>query len=398
MTRWAVLLALTVGLAAPAHRVSDAYLRLDATEGGYRGTWDVALKDLARLGVFGAQRQISWRTVEAHRDAIYREVLGALTVATLAPCALEGRQLRLTERTHHTYLTVGFEARCEQARGLTVEYRLLFDRDPLHRAVAVVSDGAGERRAVLSADSRILREAPAPAAPAAAPGGPAAQASPTSPPEAVAARAPTVAPPEASSAASPSFVALGARHALAGWDHLLFLLALMLPSVLRRERGAWVPRADLSSALPQLAGVVIAFTLAHAVTLSLAATFVISPPARLVEVAIAASVLLAALNNLVPRVDTGRPLVALAAGLIHGPGFAYGLAELSAQGVSAALLLFNLGVGLAQLLFVLALFPLLFALRMRAAYPRVVMRVASLALCAAGAVWLTGRMLAPPPL
>ena len=111
--------------------------------------------------------------------------------------------------------------------------------------------------------------------------------------------------------------------------------------------------------------VVTAFTLAHSITLSLAALQVISLPSRLVESVIAASVVLAALNNLRGTVDKRRWVMAFAFGLIHGFGFASVLADLGLpQGALVlALVGFNLGVELGQLAIVAVFLPLAFWLR-----------------------------------
>ena len=120
----------------------------------------------------------------------------------------------------------------------------------------------------------------------------------------------------------------GVWHIWIGYDHILFLLSLLLPAVLWRSGGHWVPVPGFRPALTEVVKVVTAFTLAHSVTLSLAVLKVIALPARLVESAIAASVLLAALNNLYPLVTSRRWLVAFGFGLVHGLGFASVLLDL----------------------------------------------------------------------
>ena len=111
--------------------------------------------------------------------------------------------------------------------------------------------------------------------------------------------------------------------------------------------------------------VVTAFTLAHSITLTLAALRLVELPSRLVESAIAASVVLAAVNNLVPVVERRRWMVAFAFGLIHGFGFASVLAELGLpqETLVLSLLGFNLGVELGQLAIVAVFLPTAYALR-----------------------------------
>jgi len=139
--------------------------------------------------------------------------------------------------------------------------------------------------------------------------------------------------------------------------------------------------------------VVTAFTLAHSVTLSLAVLKVIALPARLVEPAIAASVLLAALNNLYPLVTSRRWLVAF--GFVHGLGFASVLLDLGLPTGSLvlALVAFNLGVECGQLAIVTAFLPLAYGARRTTLYARMVFQGGSLAIMLVAALWLVQRSL-----
>jgi len=134
---------------------------------------------------------------------------------------------------------------------------------------------------------------------------------------------------------------------------------------------------------------------AHSITLSLAALGVISLPSRLVESAIAASVVLAALNNLLPVVGGRRWVVAFAFGLIHGFGFASVLAELGLprDALVLALVGFNLGVEGGQLTIVAAFLPLAYLMRASWFYRRVVLAGGSIAIVAIAMVWLLERAL-----
>src|SRR5208283_467709 len=97
-----------------------------------------------------------------------------------------------------------------------------------------------------------------------------------------------------------SAIGSGVVHIWSGADHMLFLLALLMTSVVRRSGDAWVPRASLREALVDVAKIVTGFTLTHSVTLSLAALGLLRPAARVIEPAIAASVAVAAFDNLRP--------------------------------------------------------------------------------------------------
>ena len=142
-----------------------------------------------------------------------------------------------------------------------------------------------------------------------------------------------------------------------------------------------------------MAKVVTAFTLAHSVTLTLATLGLVSLPSRLVESAIACSVVLAALNNVWPIVRQRLWLLAFGFGLLHGLGFAGALLDLGlpAHAMVVPLLAFNLGVELGQLAIVALLLPLIFALRETSLYPRLMLRAGSSAIAVLGGLWLVER-------
>jgi hypothetical protein len=185
----------------------------------------------------------------------------------------------------------------------------------------------------------------------------------------------------------------GTWHIWIGFDHILFLLALLLPAVLVRAGRDWTPTPSLRRAGTEVLKVVTAFTLAHSITLSLAVLGFVSLPSRVVESVIAASVVLAALNNLRGTVDRRRWVMAFAFGLVHGFGFASVLADLGLpQGALAlALVGFNLGVEIGQLAIVAVFLPIAFALRATAFYRVGVLRFGSLLVALLAAWWFVQR-------
>jgi hypothetical protein len=191
------------------------------------------------------------------------------------------------------------------------------------------------------------------------------------------------------------YVVEGTWHIWIGFDHILFLVALLLPAVLVRRDQAWNPSPGLGRAALEVLKVVTAFTLAHSITLSLAVLGFVSLPSRLVESVIAASVVAAALNNLRGTVDRRRWVVAFVFGLVHGFGFASVLAELGLpQGALAlALVGFNVGVELGQLAIVAAFLPVAFALRATSFYRVGVLRFGSLCVAALAGWWFVQRAL-----
>ena len=201
------------------------------------------------------------------------------------------------------------------------------------------------------------------------------------------------------------FVREGIHHIATGYDHLLFLAALLLPAVLRRAPGGWEPVTSLRSATGHVMQVVTAFTLAHSSTLALAALGVARPPTRLIESAIAASVVYAALLNL-RRGDPAaasttpsrhaaarRVAMPLAFGLVHGFGFANALGELGLTGSAlvAPLVGFNLGVEAGQLVAVAVFLPVAFVLRRTTFYRHGVVPVGSVGIALVAMAWLVDR-------
>lgn len=201
------------------------------------------------------------------------------------------------------------------------------------------------------------------------------------------------------------FIWLGVWHILIGFDHILFLLALVLPSVLQRREGRWVPVPDFRQGLIQIVIIVSFFTIAHSVTLSLAALDVISLPSRLVESIIAGSIAIAALAAVLPKLSTKEWLIAFVFGLFHGFGFAIVLGDIGMgrEHLVLSLLAFNVGVELGQIAIIAAIFPILFVLRGQPIYSWI-RRVGAGVLIAIALYWFLERSLntdiplVPPPL
>ncbi len=161
-------------------------------------------------------------------------------------------------------------------------------------------------------------------------------------------------------------VGLGVEHIRIGSDHILFVLALVLPSVLifRRPEG-WLPARTFGSSLWRVLKIVTMFTVAHSITLALGGFEIVELPPRLVEAVIAISIALAALHNIRPMFVNKEWLLAFGFGLFHGFGFAGLLSELGLDRSNriASLLGFNVGIELGQMVIILLIFPALFLMR-----------------------------------
>jgi len=189
-----------------------------------------------------------------------------------------------------------------------------------------------------------------------------------------------------------ALVRLGVWHIWIGIDHILFLIALILPSVLRREGGRWLPAESFSRAFIKILTIVSCFTIAHTITLSLAALGVVNLPSRLVESVIALSITIAALHNLWPTARVNEAAIAFGFGLFHGFGFAsvLGSLGLGTDHLVLSLLGFNVGVEIGQVAIIAAVFPVLFFARRLRVY-NLALRVASVGLMAIGLLWVAER-------
>lgn len=168
----------------------------------------------------------------------------------------------------------------------------------------------------------------------------------------------------------PSMFTLGMRHIAEGTDHLLFLIALLLPAPLLAFQSRWAAVCNLRRSLVQILRVVTAFTLGHSITLALGASGLVGLRSRPVEVMIAVSILVSALHALRPIFPGREPVIAAGFGLVHGLAFATTLQNLGigAWQRLASILGFNLGIETMQLIVVCTILPSLVLLSRTPAY------------------------------
>jgi hypothetical protein len=187
-------------------------------------------------------------------------------------------------------------------------------------------------------------------------------------------------------------VMLGVDHILGGYDHLLFLLALLLPAPLIATGGRWAGLRPMRQTIGHLARIVTAFTIGHSATLIGATLGHWHLPSAPVEVMIAISVLVSAIHAIRPLAPGREPLIALVFGLIHGLAFATIFAQAGAAMGSGALSLagVNLGIEIVQLGIVLATAPALLVLAQTVAYSPIRVGAAAFA-CFAALAWIVNR-------
>ncbi|WP_298553747.1 HupE/UreJ family protein [uncultured Algibacter sp.] len=189
----------------------------------------------------------------------------------------------------------------------------------------------------------------------------------------------------------------GVWHIWIGLDHILFLLALILPSVVRRKNKTvfgWEPVMTFKSAFFYIIKVVTFFTIAHTITLTLASLEIINLPSQLVESIIAFSIGLAAFHNIKPIFNMKDWVIAFVFGLFHGFGFASVLSDLGLTGefLTLSLLGFNIGVEIGQLAIIAGIFPILYLIRKYAFYPKLLV-YASILLIIISLYWFIERVL-----
>jgi len=362
----ALLLAFCAAV-AHAHKPSDSYLAIRADGTTIEGQWDIALRDLEyAVGLdTDGDGAITWGELRARHGEVAAYAFARLRIrADQGACALTPVGHLVDQHSDGAYAVLRFVARCEAQRfsEAQIEYSLFFDLDPTHRGLLRIERPSGTVTAVLGPEKPRL-----------------------------------VVPLAPVSRLSQFFdyVVHGIWHIWIGYDHVLFLISLLLPAALYVGARGWQAAERFAPVFWEVFKVVTAFTVAHSITLSLAALAVIQLPSRIVESAIALSVLLAALNNLRPLVLGRRWIVAFAFGLVHGFGFASVLADLGLprDALLIALVGFNLGVEAGQLALVAVFLPVAFQLRRTWLYRRMLFIGGSALIALVATVWLLERSL-----
>ena len=347
-----------------AHTPSSSYLFITELENKLQLRWDIALRDLDYvLGLDSNQNQsIDWQELKNKQTEITAYAFSNLMIQRGdKACQLSHSKLQVVTHTDGSYAVLNIQPNCiTQTGSLTVNYSLLFDIDANHRGVILDQRQADTNSYIASADERIIKI----------------KESPSTVNNFV------------------TFIKQGIWHILIGFDHILFVITLMLPAVLLYREKKWVAVNTFKPAFISLLKMVTAFTVAHSITLSLATLGLVSLPSKWVESIIAVSVILVAINNIKPMFTHARWSMAFVFGLIHGFGFASVLSDLNLnnQSLLLSLLGFNVGVELGQGLILMLFFPLAYSLRKTQTYQTVILKGGSVVISLVATFWVVQRV------
>ena len=361
-----LLLAMTC-TSLQAHESSTAYLNLEPMSSSstantaYNAKYELSLRDLALLIDIDSNRdsQVSWAEVKSQTTLIEQLIAAQVTLESGAEsCEITNfAPLAINTRGGFNYLYTNFELGCA-APISELNYQILEGIDANHRLILTQADNdlpvqvliVGKTPLGVDANSSLL-------------------------------------------STSMNFLKSGIHHLLIGWDHLLFLFVLLIPAVYIRKQKQLVAVTKPKFALLEVFWIATSFTIAHSITLSVAALGIVSIPARLIESLIALSIAFAALNNLVPMLRVRAVYLAFIFGLIHGFGFANVLVDLPLATSERALALFsfNLGIELGQLVFIAFVFPIALLLRYTRFYKWLIFYAGSLVSIAIALWWFFER-------
>ncbi len=352
-----------------AHSPSTSYLFISEEHGNLQMRWDIALRDLEQaMGLdSNLDQNITWQELLDKQSAISAYAFSNLDLQqgdkACQLSQISNNGLQVEEHSDGSYAVLHIKPTCEEKQGeLTLNYHLLFNDDPDHRGIILDQRGENNQQPfIASPENQLIK----------------------------------LDQPVSNFQNLWNFIKQGIWHILIGFDHILFIVTLMLPAVLYYKKSQWHAAKAFKPALFDLMKVITAFTVAHSITLSLATLELVMLPSRWVESAIALSVVLVAINNIKPLFTHSRWGVAFAFGLIHGFGFAsvLGDLDLSAGSLFLSLLGFNLGVEVGQGLILLTLFPIAYLLRETLFYQHYLLKGGSLLISMLASFWLVQRVI-----
>ena len=356
---------------AQAHSSSNSYLTLSAPNNQLTLRADLHMRDLDLIFDLDQNRdgQITWGETMARSPELQAWLVQGIKLSESGKsCTLDTADLQASQHADGTYLSAQWLVQCPGLTDLddirlSVRYALMFAQDNLHRGLLKVDLPHYQSTALLSPER----------------------------PEALVDKA-----ENKPLRVLTRYVTEGVWHIWIGIDHILFLLSLLVLAPLQpaqRRVTQWQAAPRFKPVFMDVLAVVTAFTVAHSITLGLSIMDWLKPSPNFIEPAIALSVVLAALNNLLGWSALKRWRLAFVFGLIHGFGFANVLVDLGlpTSALAAALGGFNIGVELGQMAIVMAFLPLAWLLRRTRFYRWIVVAGGSLAIVILGLYWTLER-------
>ena len=346
------VMMICAGSLAQAHETTRSYVTLLREGADITAQFRIAFRDI-EVAVWMDENldgNITWAETKQRLDAISAYVLSAFSLESGGACTLKLDRPDVSAEGGIEYLDLQFKGACPDALApLKISSRLFIEIDPDHRMFLSAKGGDATTTTLLSASS------------------------------------PEVIVSSETGGLRLSFFSYfksGIEHLMGGADHLVFLFVLMLPALVSGTQG----RKAALGVVAALTG----FTLAHALTLTAAATNLLRPPTTTINILIAVSIVITALDNIRPFIPAPRAAVAAFFGIIHGFGFAsaLGVLQLTGAGLAVALVGFNLGIELAQVAVVLIALPILYL----AGKGQLILRLGSFAAVCIGLYWVWQRV------
>lgn len=368
-----VLVCLFAGV-AHAHRLNEHYIYLDVAETSLKGRFDFALTDLDKIFALdtnadGKATPEEYRAKAAQVEAELESRLVFYTTEATHPVTVTGSETKRLGKRAFALVYFDVPSLDKVPTHLDVEYQQAYDNlESTHRSMLLIENNPWTKTEANESQVSLIF----------APGEERQQLS-------------LIGPPWTKTLIT--FIKHGVWHIWIGIDHILFIVSLLLPSVMILRGRQWEPVGDFRSAFIFVVKVVTLFTVAHSVTLSLAALGIVRLPERLVEAVIAASIIVVALNNIFPLFNRRIWFIVFGFGLFHGLGFANVLSPLGVEKGSLVMSLvgFNVGVEIGQLAIIAVVFPMLFLVRNWRPYQFRVLGLGSMALIAVSAFWFVER-------
>lgn len=385
------LIFLFLPLLAFSHIPNQSYVYYQVYENSVSGRFEIRIVDINEALNITIENDITLKDLQPYLPQIKEYILNGVSMSSVQgihTINFTDTDIRVLKRLGN-YLLINFDL--IDMKGvpddLTLDYTLFFDEIPSHQAFPIIeynwTSGIHNNEAMISAtlekgDTKTTFSLK-------------------------------------KSSVLNGFLAminLGMWHIWAGLDHILFLLALILPAVLRRLKeneiadskdtlsigskyinAYWVPVDNFKSTLMYVLKLITFFTIAHALTLTVVAFNVLELPSNVFEAIIALSIAVSAFHILKPLFKRGDWIIAFCFGLFHGFGFAEILLDIGLRGeyMALSLLGFNLGVELGHVVIIILVLPILYILRKRKIYSKILL-YGSIFLIIIGLYWFVTRL------